>query len=174
MQKLDVEVRLKDEELQSIAQETNAKRVELSRVSSSRSAIQQCQVDFETAQRTHDEFMGTYQAKSAMYKKQIKVRWESSYCMHIQTMLSTPRIDTYVPTVRCYDIPRVIRCLVVLQDATDQIRDLQETIAADATLLQDLSSHRNEVGNRCGNAANTVRNELQQWLLCRLPLWTAP
>jgi hypothetical protein len=91
MQKLDVEVRLKDEELQSIAQETNAKRVELSRVSSSRSAIQQCQVDFETAQRTHDEFMGTYQAKSALYKKQIKVRLESSHCMHVWTMLWSQR-----------------------------------------------------------------------------------
>jgi chromosome segregation ATPase len=73
IQKLDVELRLKDEEVQGITNDINAKRVELSRLSSSRSAIQQCQVEFENAQRTHDEFMGSYNAKSTQYKKQIKV-----------------------------------------------------------------------------------------------------
>jgi hypothetical protein len=73
IQKLDVELRLKDEEVQGITDDINAKRIELSRLSSSRSAIQQCQVDQENAQRTHDEFMGSYATKSAHYKKQIKV-----------------------------------------------------------------------------------------------------
>lgn len=73
MQKLDVEVRLKDEEVQGVAEETNTKRMELSKLSSSRTAIQQCQVEFENAQRTHDEFMASYANKSAQYKKQIKV-----------------------------------------------------------------------------------------------------
>jgi hypothetical protein len=73
MQKVDVELRLKSEEAQGMLQESNAKRQELSRLSSSRSALQQCQLEFENAQRTHDEFMATYQTKSAQYKKQIKV-----------------------------------------------------------------------------------------------------
>ena len=70
---LDVELRLKDDELRGLSEESNAKRVELSRLASSRGAIQQCQLDFENAQRTHDEFMNSHATKSAQYKKQIKV-----------------------------------------------------------------------------------------------------
>lgn len=73
IQKLDVELRLKSEEAQRVLHDSNAKRKELTRISSSRSAIQQCQAEFENAQRTHDEFMGSYANKSAQYKKQIKV-----------------------------------------------------------------------------------------------------
>lgn len=73
MQKLDVELRLKDEEAQGCLTESNVKRQEMSRLSSSRSAIQQCQQEFENAQRSHDEFMVSHAAKTAQYKKQIKV-----------------------------------------------------------------------------------------------------
>lgn len=73
IQKLDVELHLKDEEAQSLVSESNAKRQEMSRLSSSRSAIQQCQQEFENAQRTHDEFMVSHAAKTAQFKKQIKV-----------------------------------------------------------------------------------------------------
>lgn len=75
MQKLDVELRLKDEEAQSFLSESNARRQEMSRLSSSRSAIQQCQQENENAQRSHDEFMATHAAKTAQYKKQIKVTY---------------------------------------------------------------------------------------------------
>ena len=73
--KLDVELRLKSEEAQRLLNDSNAKRQELSRLSSSRTAIQQYQMETENAQRTHDEFMVSYAAKSAQYKKQIKVSY---------------------------------------------------------------------------------------------------
>ena len=73
IQGLNTELRLKDQEAQDVLQETNGTRQELGRLSSSRSAIQQCQVEFENAQRTHDEFMESFPNKSAQYKKQIKV-----------------------------------------------------------------------------------------------------
>lgn len=73
IQKLDVELHLKDEEAQSLVSESNAKRQEMARLSSSRSAIQQCQQEFENAQRSHDEFMVSHATKTAQYKKQIKV-----------------------------------------------------------------------------------------------------
>jgi len=73
IQGLNTELRLKDQEAQDVLQETSGTRQELGRLSSSRSAIQQCQVEFENAQRTHDEFMESFPNKSEQYKKQIKV-----------------------------------------------------------------------------------------------------
>jgi chromosome segregation ATPase len=102
IQTLEVELRLKDKEGLGLSAESDAKRLELSRLSSTRGAIQQCQLEYENAQSTYDEFMGGYTNKAALLKKQIK-------------------------------------------DATDQIRDLQESIAADSGLLQDLGMHRTEV-----------------------------
>lgn len=74
---LDVELRLKSEEAQRLLNESNARRQELGRLSSSRTAMQQYQVEAENAQRTYDEFMVTYANKAAQYKKQIKVSLSS-------------------------------------------------------------------------------------------------
>lgn len=73
IQQLDVETRLKDQEAQQIGQDCDRKRSDISRLASARSAIHQCEQDYESAQRTHDEFMSGYATKSANYKKQIKV-----------------------------------------------------------------------------------------------------
>ena len=73
MQKLEVELNLKTEEFHSVTAESDSKRNELSRLSSSRNAIQQNQIDFESAQRNFDEFSVSYQNKNNDIKKQIKV-----------------------------------------------------------------------------------------------------
>lgn len=73
MAKLDVELRLKTEQVDGLQAEASSKRQEMARLSSSRTMTQQCQLDFENATRTYEEFMGTYVTKSAQYKKQIKV-----------------------------------------------------------------------------------------------------
>jgi hypothetical protein len=72
--KLEVELSLKTDEHHSVMAESDQKRTELSRLASSRNAIHQNQLDFEEAQRSHDEFNQSYQVKSAEYKKQIRVR----------------------------------------------------------------------------------------------------
>ncbi len=72
IQKLDMELSLKNDEFQGIDRESAAKRSELSRLGSSRNAIQQNQVDYESALRAHDEFLASYTGKANDFKRQLK------------------------------------------------------------------------------------------------------
>ncbi len=71
---LDAELRMKTEESHNTSAESDARRSELSRLASSRNAIQQNQLDFDSAQRNHDEFAAGFQTKSNDIKRQLKVR----------------------------------------------------------------------------------------------------
>ena len=51
-----------------MTEEITEKRAEFSRLSSSRSIIQQCQSDYDDAERVYNEFMLTYNDKVASYK----------------------------------------------------------------------------------------------------------
>lgn len=72
VQKLDVELNLKTEEAHSMMSEADQKRSEITKLSSSRNTIQQCQMDFDDAKKTLDEFMETYNLKANDMKKNIK------------------------------------------------------------------------------------------------------
>jgi DNA repair protein RAD50 len=102
IQALEVEMKLKTEEIRALQQESNQKRIELSRVATSRGNIQLCQVDYDSALQVHQEFMNDYSRKLEDIKRQVK-------------------------------------------ETTDRIRDLQDEIAQDALLLQELGHHRNEI-----------------------------
>jgi hypothetical protein len=73
IQEVEVELKIKSEEDNSVLQEWENKRVEFSRLSSSRSAIQRAQQDFEAARQGHDDFMELFGNKSTDLKKQLKV-----------------------------------------------------------------------------------------------------
>ncbi len=73
-QKLDVELNLKNEEANSVSLEMDQKRSQLTRLASSRNAIQQNQVEFDAAQVSFDEFNEGYQTRNNELKRQIKVR----------------------------------------------------------------------------------------------------
>jgi DNA repair exonuclease SbcCD ATPase subunit len=79
MQKLEMELNYKNEEIRNLQQECNQKRIELSRIASSRGTIQRVQQEYETALKTHDEFIESYQIKVEDVKKQIKVSSTSIY-----------------------------------------------------------------------------------------------
>jgi len=72
IQDLEVEIRLKKEEATNCARESDAKRSELSRLSSSKMAIHQCQLEFENADRTYNEFFELYNSKTIELKKSTK------------------------------------------------------------------------------------------------------
>lgn len=88
MDKLDVELTLKNDEYHAVMRESDQKRAELSRLASSRNAIQQNQMDFEDAQRQHDEFAQSYAVKSNEYKKQIRVSVFVSLLLCFASLLS--------------------------------------------------------------------------------------
>ena len=73
MERLDVELRLKSEELEALQRESNAKRVEAARLGQAVSAIAECEAEHADAQRSFDTFMGDYNNKSSALKQQIKV-----------------------------------------------------------------------------------------------------
>lgn len=72
MQSLEIELKLKTEETRALQQDCNTKRVELSRVAASRGNIQRCQLEFDSAQQAHQEFMADYNRKIDDIRRQIK------------------------------------------------------------------------------------------------------
>ena len=72
VQKLDVELNLKTDEAHQLMSEADLKRSEIAKLSSSRNTIQQCQMDFDDAKKTLDEFMESYNVKANDMKKNIK------------------------------------------------------------------------------------------------------
>lgn len=102
MQTVEMELKFKGDEARGLQQELHTKRMELSKIAASKGTVQRCQLDYDGALRTHDEFLETYQTKANDYKKQLK-------------------------------------------EVSDGIRDLQEELARDAQLLQELGHHRNEI-----------------------------
>lgn len=73
LSKIDIELKLKTEEIHSLTKESEMKRMEMNKLSSSRTQVQRCEMEYQSALRSHDEFMESYNTKTAEYKKQLKV-----------------------------------------------------------------------------------------------------
>jgi prefoldin subunit 5 len=70
--KMEIEIKLKNEEILNMNSEMEYKRMEMNKLSSSRTIVQRCEIEYDSTLKNHDEFMETYQMKSNDYKKQIK------------------------------------------------------------------------------------------------------
>lgn len=73
LQKAEIELKLKSDEIISLNQESEMKRIEFNKSSMARGALQRSEAEFESASRNYEEFMENYNQKSNDYKKQLKV-----------------------------------------------------------------------------------------------------
>lgn len=73
MQALDVELKLTGDDLYRTRTDHDGKRVEISRLSSVRGTLHQCEEEYAGAKSAHDSFMEQFAVKSADIKQQLKV-----------------------------------------------------------------------------------------------------
>jgi prefoldin subunit 5 len=72
LSKIEIEIKLKNEEILNLTNEIELKRIEINKLSSSRTQVQRCEIEYDSALKNHNEFMESYNMKSNDYKKQIK------------------------------------------------------------------------------------------------------
>lgn len=72
LQEVEIELKMKNEEDSHVLSEWDAKRIEASRLSSNRAAVQRAQQEYDSMKQTHDEFFDQFNAKSAELKKSMK------------------------------------------------------------------------------------------------------
>jgi DNA repair protein RAD50 len=72
LSKIEIELKLKSEEILALNQENEMKRIEFNKLSLSRTTLQRCEMEYESANRNYEEFMESYNLKSNDYKKSMK------------------------------------------------------------------------------------------------------